>query len=204
MRYFFFLALAGIVLFLDVLFIGLVLLLPATTPQSAGVAVALAAPQPASPTPPPTATYHMPTQEPSATAISTATTEPSPTHTPTIEPSPTSTPTPAPRVLAEHAAAFTPPDRTMRYNIQLALDHEYAALTHVFVPPGGVFSFNAALGPVPQRLPWKYVAIKATPAPTAPVPEGATPLPLPPAEILRIQGGGLCDLASRYVMAARP
>ncbi|HEX5690498.1 MAG TPA: hypothetical protein VFX76_10880 [Roseiflexaceae bacterium] len=203
MRYSFFLALAGVVLFLDALFIALALLLPATPPQYAGLAVAQAAPQPASPTSQPTATIYEPTSEPSATPTSAPTHVPSPTSTPTPFP-PTSTPTPAPRILAEHAAAFTPPDRAMRYNIRLALDHEYAALTHVFVPPGSVFSFNAALGAVPQRLPWKYVAIKATPAPTVPAPEGATPAPLPPAEVLRIQGGGLCDLASRYVMAARP
>jgi hypothetical protein len=206
MRYYLFLGLAGALLLLDALFITLALALPSATPQYAGPPVAQAAPQLASQTPQRSATAPVPTQKPipSATPTGTSTPEPSPTGTPTVVPSPTSTPMPAPRVLAEHAAVFTPPDRIMRYNIGLALSYEYAALTHVFVPPGGVFSFNGALGAAPQRLPWKYVAIKATAAPTAPVPEGATPVPLPAAEILRIQGGGLCDLASRYVMAARP
>jgi hypothetical protein len=41
--------------------------------------------------------------------------------------------------------------------------------------------------------------------PTAqPAPEGATPAPPSIEEVRRIQGGGLCDLASRYVMAVRP
>jgi len=92
----------------------------------------------------------------------------------------------------------------MRANIRLALGHYNGALAHVFVAPGGTFSFNAALGPAPERLPWKYVSIKATAAPEPTAPEGATPAPAPAPEIQRIQGGGLCDLASRYVMAARP
>jgi hypothetical protein len=83
-------------------------------------------------------------------------------------------------------------------------------LTHVVLPPGGVFSFNATLGLRPQRLPWKYVVVKATVVAATPAPEGAAPEGAPAAEpqpepaAERIQGGGLCDLASRFVMAARP
>jgi len=70
------------------------------------------------------------------------------------------------------------------------------ALTNVVLAPGEMFSFNAALGARPQRLPWKYVIIKPTPT------DNATPEPATRPQ--SIQGGGLCDLASRYVMAARP
>src|SRR5262249_8959030 len=70
------------------------------------------------------------------------------------------------------------------------------------LPPGGVFSFNATLGLHPQRLPWKYVKVKPTATPS---PDGGAPSELAPeAAAQLIQGGGLCDLASRYVMAARP
>jgi hypothetical protein len=107
-------------------------------------------------------------------------------------------------LLAQHAASFTPGDRAMRANIRLALSYYHGALTHVFIAPGGTFSFNAALGIAPQRLPWKYVTLARTAPPVPPAPEGATPVPPVPEERRRIQGGGLCDLASRYVMAARP
>jgi hypothetical protein len=116
----------------------------------------------------------------------------------------TATPEPPARLVAEHAVSFTPRDRATRANIRLALSYYDGALTHVFVAPGGTFSFNAALGIAPQRLPWKYVTLKATAAPTSPTADGAAPGAPSAQEIQRIQGGGLCDLASRYVMAARP
>src|SRR5262249_33615932 len=116
------------------------------------------------------------------------------------------------------SVAFTPADKAVRANIRLALAHYYGALTHVVLPPGGVFSFNSTLGLRPQRLPWKNVKVKPTPsaspstssggasgqgaAPAAPAPSGAAPTADAAAQL--IQGGGLCDLASRFVMAARP
>jgi hypothetical protein len=196
MRYYIFLSLAGAAVLLDVLFFGLIVWNP-QEPQHAAAHSALAAPLP---TP-------KPTQSPTASSIpatSTAlpTTVPSPTATPVPSPTatpvpPSPTPEPPPRLLAEHSASFTPGDRAMRANINLALSHYQSALMHAFVAPGGTFSFNAALGPVPQRLPWKYVQLKST---ATPGPDGT----IPPEEVRRIQGGGLCDLASRYVMAARP
>jgi hypothetical protein len=199
MRSFIFLSLAGAALILDAI---LFILSLAHQPIPAGrerQLVALAAPRrtnyPTQILPP----ANTPRPKGAAPALA-------PTPSPTAPPAPTitATPEPAPQLLAEHAAAFTPPDRATRANIRLALGHYQGALAHVFVAPGGMFSFNAALGPAPQRLPWKYVALKATAAPAPPAPEGATPAPLPAQEIQRIQGGGLCDLASRYVMAARP
>jgi hypothetical protein len=91
----------------------------------------------------------------------------------------------------------------VRANIRLALDHYYGALTHVVLAPGGVFSFNSTLGVRPQRLPWKNVTLKPTAAPATPVADG-TAVPAPEAAAQIIQGGGICDLASRFVMAARP
>jgi hypothetical protein len=104
-----------------------------------------------------------------------------------------------PSLLAGKSVSFTPRDRAVRANIRLALAHYSGALTHIVLAPGEVFSFNAALGLHPQRLPWKNVAVKPTAGPAAP---DGTPAPAP--EVQLIQGGGLCDLASRYVMAARP
>jgi hypothetical protein len=150
-------------------------------------------------TPSPTATA---TSTPSPTPTSTST--PSPTATATSTPSPTSTPTatPSPQLLAFKSVSFTPTDRAVRANIRLALAHYEGALTHIVLAPGNVFSFNATLGARPQRLPWKYVTVKPT---ATPVPADATPQPAPiDPELQRVQGGGLCDLASRFVMAARP
>ncbi|MBC7858851.1 MAG: hypothetical protein H7Z39_08740, partial [Burkholderiaceae bacterium] len=44
----------------------------------------------------------------------------------------------------------------------------------------------------------------AAPAPPAPPATDGTTVPTPEAVAQIIQGGGLCDLASRFVMAARP
>jgi hypothetical protein len=196
MRYYIFLSLAGAVLILDAFLFALTVLYP-LEPRYATAHSALAAPQPT----------HQPTRQPTsssipATSTSPPTMAPSPTTTPTATATPepptaTATPEPPPRLLAEHTASFTPGDRAMRTNINMALSHYQSALMHSFVAPGGTFSFNAALGAVPQRLPWKYVTLKSTATP------GSDDAPSPE-EIRRIQGGGLCDLASRYVMAARP
>ena len=205
MRYYVFLTLTCTVLLLDGLLFGLSLL-HWRQPGRADPLAALAAP-PNTPQPTrrpianvarvsrPTATF-----APTVTAMPTAT----PTAMSTATPSPSATPEPPPRLLAEHAASFTPGDRAMRANIRLALGYYHGALTHVFVAPGSTFSFNAALGVAPQRLPWKYVTVKQTAPSPPPAPEGTTPIPPAPEERRRIQGGGLCDLASRYVMAARP
>lgn len=109
-------------------------------------------------------------------------------------------PPPAPRLLAANRVTFTPMDRAVRANIRLALALGQGRLTHVVLAPGEVFSFNAVLGPRPQRLPWKYVVVRPTPA--AEAAPGALEAASPAEQ--RIQGGGLCDLASRFVMAARP
>jgi hypothetical protein len=203
MRYYIFLSLVGVALILDALLLGLSRIYPREQPRRAEQSVVLAAPQntvrpisrtistsiPATSTPRP---------------ITPSPTVPPPTATPPPTPTATTTPEPPPRLLAEHAVAFTPGDRAMRANIRLALSYYQGALTHVFVAPGGTFSFNAALGLVPQRLPWKYVTLKPTAIPTPVTQDGAAPATPLEQELLRIQGGGLCDLASRYVMAARP
>jgi len=122
--------------------------------------------------------------------------------TSTPSPTATATATPQPQLLASKSVSFTPTDRAVRANIRLALAHYEGALTHVVLAPGNIFSFNATLGARPQRLPWKYVIVKPT---TTPVPADATPQPAPvEPELQQVQGGGLCDLASRFVMAARP
>ena len=202
MRYYVFLTLTGAVLVLDVLLLGLSLY--PQQPRGATPPVALAAP-PNTPQPArhPIANNRRATSSPLPTAIPAPTATSAPTATPTAIPTapPTATPEPPPRLLAEHAASFTPGDRAVRANIRLALSYYHGALTHVFVAPGGTFSFNATLGVAPQRLPWKYVTLKQTPPPA---PEGATPAPPTAEERQRIQGGGLCDLASRFVMAVRP
>jgi hypothetical protein len=205
MRYYNLLPLAAIVLILDALIFGLGFFNPYGYMQPSAPAVALAAPQStprSSMRPAPATATAQPTATPSATPSPTSL---PPTATPSPSPTATATPEPPPRVLAEHAVSFTPVDRAVRANIHLALSYYQGALNHVFVGPGAVFSFNAALGLTPQRLPWKYVVLKPTAAaPPVPGPDG-TPAPAPSAqEIQRIQGGGLCDLASRYVMAARP
>ncbi|MFL5805708.1 MAG: hypothetical protein ACJ8CR_28715 [Roseiflexaceae bacterium] len=196
MRYYIFLSLASAVLILDAFLFALTVLYP-LEPRYATAHSALAAPQPTL----------QPTRRPTsssipATSTSPPTMAPSPTTTPTATATPepptaTATPEPRPRLIAEHTASFTPGDRAMRTNINMALSHYQSALMHSFVAPGSTFSFNAALGAVPQRLPWKYVTLKSTATP------GSDDAPSPE-EIRRIQGGGLCDLASRYVMAARP
>jgi hypothetical protein len=204
MRYYVFLTLTGAALILDALLFGLSVPHP-RQPGRAGSPVALAAPPNTSPpTRRPIVNDRAATllSRPTATPAPTATSVPTATPTPPPTLPPTATPEPPPRLLAEHAASFTPSDRAMRANIRLALSYYDGALTHVFVAPGGTFSFNAALGIAPQRLPWKYVTLKQTAVP--PAAEGATPAPPSAEELRRIQGGGLCDLASRYVMAARP
>jgi hypothetical protein len=198
MRYYIFLSLAGAALIMDAFLFTLTVLNP-WEPRQATVQSALAASQPTlQPPRQPTASSIAATSTAPPTMAPSPTTAPTATATATPEPpTATATPEPPPRLLAEHSASFTPGDRAMRTNINLALSHYQSALMHSFVAPGGTFSFNAALGAVPQRLPWKYVTLKST---TTAGPDG-TPSP---EEIKRIQGGGLCDLASRYVMAARP
>lgn len=201
MRFYSFIALLFIAITLDLAFLGLGFAArraPAFEPRAA-----LAA-QPATPTASPTA---RPTNTPSATSTATPSPTAPPTATASATPTPTSTPsatpsaTPQPQLLAAKSYAFTPSNKAVRANIRLALAHYNGALTHVVLAPGSVFSFNATLGARPQRLPWKDVIVKSTPAP----PADGTPQPAPAApEIERIQGGGLCDLASRFVMAARP
>ncbi|HEU5099533.1 MAG TPA: hypothetical protein VFU22_10970 [Roseiflexaceae bacterium] len=211
MRFKLFVALLVITFVLDIALLVFSQLRPAQPPAEPHVAFA-AEPPTAQPTVTPSAT-----NAPAPTALPTATRtpEPSPTPSPTASPLPsptatisaTTTPPPPARLLAAKSVSFTPSDRAVRANIRLALAHYYGALTHVVLPPAGVFSFNSTLGVRPQRLPWKNVRVKPTAAPAlpegAPPPaDGATPTSEPAAQL--IQGGGLCDLASRFVMAARP
>lgn len=195
MRYYIFLSLAATAILLDMLFLGLIALFP-REPQYAEASHSEAeSTLTLLPTPSSTATRVPATSTPTPTATATATSTATPTATPTATAAPTATP--VPRVLAENSVSFTPTDKAVRANIDLALAHYQSALMHVFVAPGGTFSFNAALGPRPQHLPWKYVQVRAT---ATADPEG-TPQP---DFVQNVQGGGLCDLASRYVMAARP
>ena len=210
MRYHSFLALASIALFLDLLLFGLGLAQPALRLRFSGPKAALADSHSAArqPTLAPTARPRPATRilRPTRTPLPTSTPPPTatPTVTPTSTPPPTATPTPQPRIVASGAAAFTEHNRAVRANIRLALSHYGGALTHVVIPPGGLFSFNAALGLDPERLPWKDV-ITEQPSASAvePAPDGSVPAAPPPIS-KRVRGGGLCDLASRYVMAARP
>jgi hypothetical protein len=211
MRFKVFVSLLVITLVLDIALLSFSLLRPAA--RVFELPVALAAEPPNAPAPPqPTATAMpaTPTAMPAApTAPPTATRTPAPT--PTTSPTATAEVTatagatiaPAAQLLAAKSVAFTPADKAVRANIRLALDHYYGALTHVVLPPEGVFSFNATLGVRPQRLPWKNVKLKPTAASVSPATDGAT-VPTPEAVAQIIQGGGLCDLASRFVMAARP
>jgi hypothetical protein len=65
------------------------------------------------------------------------------------------------------------------HNVRLALDANGGALKEVVIPPGATWSFNAAVGnPAPLVSNLRSVA--------------------------GVLGGGWCDLASRYVQAARP
>jgi hypothetical protein len=209
MRFYGFVSLLVIALILDVVLLGLGTGSPVA--RTAPPALAAAAAPSATPTAtsiPPTHTAVPPTATPTFTPSPTPTFTPSPT--PTFTPSPTATP--LPQLIAANNAAFTPRDRAVRANIRLALSHYFGALTHVVLPPGGVFSFNSTLGVNPPALPWKDVVVRPTdapapppaePAPDAP-PDAPAPAAPPPAALQRIEGGGLCDLASRYVMAARP
>jgi hypothetical protein len=207
MRFKVFVSLLVITLVLDIALLSFSLLRPAARVFELPVALA-AAPQdaPAPPQPTATATPTVPTAMP-ATPTATRTPAPTPTTSPTataeITATAVATVAPAAQLLAAKSVAFTPADKAVRANIRLALDHYYGALTHVVLQPGGVFSFNATLGVRPQRLPWKNVKLKPIAAPAPPAPDGAsTPTPEAAAQI--IQGGGICDLASRFVMAARP
>jgi hypothetical protein len=203
MRYNVFVALLAVAIVLDLGFLAVSLATPGARLFEPGAALAAppaatattsaptatTTPLPPSPTaipPGPTATAVPPTATVSATALPPSPTAPS---------APTATPAPAPRLLAAKSVSFTPRDEAVRANIRLALAHYSGALTHVVLAPGEVFSFNATLGLRPQRLPWKYVRVK----PSATPQDGA---PSPEAEL--VQGGGICDLASRYVTAARP
>lgn len=198
MRFFAFVTLIVVAFALDLALLGLGLRQPEARlfqPYIAHAAAgeranATATPAP-SPTPSPTPTA---TATPAPTATPTATAAPTATATPIV---PTATPRPLPQLLAAHAVAFSPSDRGVRANIRLALSLYHGALTHRIIAPGAVFSFNALLGPRPQRLPWKYITLKPT-EPPADQPDAPVAAPT------SIQGGGLCDLASRFVMAARP
>jgi hypothetical protein len=203
MRFYSFVALLFIALTLDLGLLMLGLAAPEArlfAPPSALAArpdTAANATAPSIPSPTSTAT-----RIPSPTPTATSTPSPTPTATSTPSPTPTATATPQPQLLASNSVSFTPTDRAVRANIRLALAHYEGALTHVVLPPGNIFSFNATLGARPQRLPWKYVTVKPT---ATPAPADATPQPAPiDPELQRVQGGGLCDLASRFVMAARP
>src|SRR5215207_2375413 len=215
MRFKVFVSLLVITLALDIALLSISLSRPGA--RVFELPIARAAEPPTAPaTPQPTATItptvsHTPTRTPAPTATHT----PAPTASPTATVAPTATATatatPAAQLLAAKSVSFTPGDKAVRANIRLALDHYYGALTHVVLAPGGVFSFNSTLGVRPQRLPWKNVKLKPTAAPAPPTPsaadgtaapEPAAPAPEAAAQI--IQGGGICDLASRFVMAARP
>jgi hypothetical protein len=197
MRYYVFILLLAIALALDVAFLALGFADP--RPHAAmmelHIARAEALPTAVSSARAPTALPPTSTPPPSPTlAPSPTSAPPSPTAPPipTATAAPTTTPEPEPRLLGSKSASFTPADRAVRANIRLALAHYSGALTHVVLAPGETFSFNATLGLRPQRLPWKYVRVKPT----------ATSEGEPEAQL--VQGGGVCDLASRYVMAARP
>jgi hypothetical protein len=206
MRFKVFISLLVITLVLDIALLSISLLGSAT--RVFELPVALAAEPPVAPAQPQPAATAMPA---APTAPPTATRTPAPTPTPTTSPTASAkitatavaTVEPAAQLIAAKSVAFTPADKAVRANIRLALNHYYGALTHVVLPPGGVFSFNSTLGVRPQRLPWKNVKLKPTAAPAPPTADG-TSTPTSEAVAQIIQGGGLCDLASRFVMAARP
>jgi hypothetical protein len=191
MRYYVFISLVAIALALDLALLAAGLTSPQKHAAVIEPRVALAAPRDST---------AQPTARPTSTALASPTTSPTAQPTPTASPTtlpPTATPEPQPRLLGSKSVSFTPGDRAVRANIDLALSHYFGALTHVVLAPGQVFSFNATLGLHPQGLPWKNVRIKSSATPPA---EGQAAEPA--AQI--VQGGGICDLASRYVMAARP
>jgi hypothetical protein len=211
MRFKVFVSLLVITLVLDIALLGISFFRPGAPVFKLPVALAAEPPAPAPPEPTLTATPTVP-PTPTRPPAPTATHTPAPTATasPTATAQPTATPvataTPAAQLLGAKSVSFTPGDKAVRANIRLALDHYYGALTHVVLAPGGVFSFNSTLGVRPQRLPWKNVKLKPTavPAPPAPPATDGASAPTPEAVAQIIQGGGLCDLASRFVMAARP
>lgn len=103
-------------------------------------------------------------------------------------PEPTAAAAPPPDGAAAFTAARHPTDPVgvsvplslagdMGFNVRAALDANGGALRQVVIPPGAAWSFNAALGD-PRRIPLRVVG--------------------------GVLGGGWCDLASRYVQAARP
>jgi hypothetical protein len=217
MRFKVFVSLLVITLVLDVALLSFSLLRPAARVFELPVALAAEPPEaPAAPQPTITAMPAAPTAMPAAPTMPPTIVPPPPTATRVPSPTPTTIPTatvevtavatiaPAAQLLAAKSVAFTPADKAVRANIRLALDHYYGALTHVVLPPNAVFSFNSTLGVRPQRLPWKNVRLKPTAAPPAPPAPDGTSTPAPEAVAQSIQGGGLCDLASRFVMAARP
>jgi hypothetical protein len=207
MRFKVFISLLVITLVLDIALLSFSLLRPAGRVLELPVALAAEPPvAPGQPQPTATATLTAPTAPPTVTRTPppTATRTPLPTIGPTLTAQLTvtaaATAAPEAQLIAAKSVAFTPADKAVRANIRLALDHYYGALTHVVLAPGGVFSFNSTLGVRPQWLPWKNVKLKPTASPAtdntgAPTTEAVTQI---------IQGGGICDLASRFVMAARP
>ena len=220
---------------------------PAPLPQAAAAPMpSVIAAAPATPIPSPAPRLRvqplLPPPAPSATLAPSATVQPSATASAT--PPPTATRFPQ---IALASFALSPGD--MRHNIEVALNANGGALRRVLVAPGDTFSFNAALGPRPTRLPWRNVG-RVLPSPTAPraqapapaarftamqdasptpaLPESpfgiATAAPAPPGtpttppaapqgqpatvtpaapELVLVLGGGVCDLASRYVVASR-
>src|SRR5262245_10156329 len=215
MRFKVFVSLVLIALILDIALLSFSLLHPAWRLFELPVAIAAEPPAATTSQPTPTATARTATPTTTPTASSTPPPTASPTGTSTPLPTPTASPAasvqpsiamataePAAQLIAAKSEAFTPADKAVRANIGLALAHYYGALAHVVLPPGGVFSFNSTLGLRPQRLPWKNVKVKPMAAPATPAPSGAAPSDEAAAQL--IQGGGLCDLASRFVMAARP
>lgn len=79
----------------------------------------------------------------------------------TIEPSATRIPGPTafPKL---SLASFHAPDGGMRRNIEVAVNANGDALRHVVIAPGATFSFNSALGPRPEALPWRMVGRRAS------------------------------------------
>jgi len=211
MRFKVFVALLVITLVLDMALLTFSLLRPTARVFELPIARAAEPPTAPAPSPPPATAMPAATATaipapPTAPPTATSTPPPTPSAIATAEATATAVVTVAPiaQLLAAKSVAFTPGDKAVRANIRLALDHYYGALTHVVLPPGGVFSFNSTLGVYPQRLPWKNVKLKPTAAPTTPPAPDGTSAPTPEAVAQIIQGGGICDLASRFVMAARP
>ena len=210
MRFKVFVSLLVITLALDIALLGISFFRPGAPIFKLPVALAAEPPTPVPPQPTLTATPTVPptpTHPPAPTATHTPAPTPTPSPTATAAPTATAvaTATPAAQLLGAKSVSFTPADKAVRANIRLALEHYYGALTHVVLAPGGVFSFNSTLGVRPQRLPWKNVKLKPTVAPAAPAPAAdSTAVPAPEVAAQIIQGGGICDLASRFVMAARP